>query len=66
VTADADGCEPLRLRREVLSGTTTTLDLSLVPLLTAEVEEAAARNVVRVTFQRVGQQVCRTGLLRGR
>lgn len=61
VTVSADGWEPVRVRREVLPGTALALAVELVPLLPASVEADVASNVVRITHQRAGQPVCRSG-----
>jgi hypothetical protein len=65
ITVSTDGWEPVRVERAVLPGTATMLEVDLVPLLSAVVEAEASANVVRITYDLAGQQVCRSGYFAG-
>lgn len=55
--------EPIRVTREILPGVTTILEVDPVPLLPTAAQSVAAASLVRITFDRNGEQVCRNGLL---
>jgi hypothetical protein len=68
VEASAEGYQAVRVTREVLPGITTDLTFMLKPapgVLTAAVEAATLRSLVRITTRRLGEAGCATGFFAG-
>lgn len=61
LVAAADGYETVQVTREVLPGVTTRLTVEAVPALSAELRDAIAASLLRITLARGTQQVCGTG-----